>query len=225
MSAIDHPLSAASACHLAKVVSVEDPERLARVKVRLLTVDGENNAEIWARVAVPFAGANRGALFIPDVDDEVLITFLAGDSRFPVVIGGLWNGSATPPEQFGGGRVDRWTITGKAGTRVAIVEESSGTAKIEFQTPSGVKGTLTDESGGSITFEDTSGNSVTLEPQGITVQASAKVKIIASQVEVQAGMVRVDAGMSTFSGVVRCDVLQATSVISASYTPGAGNIW
>jgi hypothetical protein len=31
--------------------------------------------------------------------------------------------------------------------------------------------------------------------------------------------------MSKFSGVVQCDTLISNSVISASYTPGAGNIW
>ncbi len=225
MLAIDVHDSAIHACHLAKVVSVQDPDNLARVKVKLLTIDGDGDAEIWARVAVPFAGSSRGALFIPDVDDEVLVSFLAGDSRFPIVVGGLWNGGAKPPEQFGGDRVDRWTITGKAGTRIAIVEQSSGTAKIEFKTPNGVTGTLTDESGGSIKFEDTGGNSITIDSQGITLQAASKVKVQAGQVEVQAGMVKVDAGMSTFSGVVKCDVLQATTVVASTYTPGAGNIW
>jgi len=225
MLAIDVHDSAIHACHLAKVVSVQDPDNLARVKVKLLTIDGDGDAEIWARVAVPFAGTSRGALFIPDVDDEVLVSFIAGDSRFPVVVGGLWNGGAKPPEQFGGDRVDRWTITGKAGTRIAIVEQSSGSAKIEFKTPNGVTGTLTDESGGSIKFEDTAGNSITIDTQGISLQAASKVKVQAGQVEVQAGMVTVDAGMSKFSGIVKCDVLQATTVVASTYTPGAGNIW
>lgn len=225
MVPIDVHDSAIHACHLAKVVSVQDPDNLARVKVKLLTIDGDGDAEIWARVAVPFAGSSRGTLFIPDVDDEVLVSFLAGDSRFPVVVGGLWNGGAKPPEQFGGDRVDRWTITGKAGTRIAIVEQSSGSAKIEFKTPNGVTGTLTDESGGSIKFEDTAGNSITIDSQGISLQAASKVKVQAGQVEIQAGMVKVDAGMSKFSGIVKCDVLQATTVVASTYTPGAGNIW
>jgi hypothetical protein len=38
-------------------------------------------------------------------------------------------------------------------------------------------------------------------------------------------MVKVDAGMSTFSGVVKCDTLISNTVISSTYTPGAGNIW
>jgi uncharacterized protein involved in type VI secretion and phage assembly len=225
MPAIDTHADALHSCHLARVVSVQDPDGLARVKVKLLTVDGDGDAEIWARVAVPFAGPDRGALFIPDVDDEVLVTFLAGDSRFPIVIGGLWNGAQNPPDQFSGDRVDRWLFKGKAGTRIAIVEESASSAKIEFKTPNGVTGTLTDESGGSIKFEDTAGNSITIDSQGISLQASSKVKVSASQVEVQAGMVKVDAGMSQFSGVVKCDVLQATTVVASTYTPGAGNIW
>jgi hypothetical protein len=38
-------------------------------------------------------------------------------------------------------------------------------------------------------------------------------------------MVTVDAGMSKFSGVVQADTVICNSIISASYTPGAGNIW
>jgi hypothetical protein len=42
---------------------------------------------------------------------------------------------------------------------------------------------------------------------------------------VSSGMVKVDAGMSKFSGVVQSDTVITNSVVSASYTPGAGNIW
>ena len=47
----------------------------------------------------------------------------------------------------------------------------------------------------------------------------------ASQVKISAGMVTVNAGMSTFSGVVKADTVITNAVISTSYTPGAGNIW
>ena len=61
--------AAANSNYLAEVVSVQDPDSMSRVKVKLLSFDaiGEQDAEIWARVAVPFAGNNRGAFFIPDV--------------------------------------------------------------------------------------------------------------------------------------------------------------
>jgi hypothetical protein len=76
-----------------------------------------------------------------------------------------------------------------------------------------------------VVIEDSNGNSCRLEAQGITITAANKVTINAGTAEVDAGMVTVNAGMSTFSGVVQCDTLITNAVISASYTPGAGNIW
>jgi uncharacterized protein involved in type VI secretion and phage assembly len=213
--------------YLAEVVSVQDPDGRSRVQVRLLSFDGvaDHDGPIWARVATPFAGADRGAFFLPDVGDEVLVTFVNGDPRYPIVIGGLWNGSAQAPEQLGGSgdRVDRWTLVGKQGTRIAIVEEQGG-ATISFTTPQGVSGELTDQGGGAMELI-AAGNTITVDSSGVSVQAAANVSVQASQVEVQAGEVSVDAALSKFSGIVKCDVLQATTVISSTYTPGAGNIW
>jgi hypothetical protein len=93
-----------------------------------------------------------------------------------------------------------------------------------IETAAGQRVTLED-SPGSVRVEDTNGNAIMLEPSGITIRASAKVTVTASQVELTSGMVTVTAGMSRFSGVVQCDTLMANSVISASYSPGAGNIW
>lgn len=212
--------------YLAEVVSVDDPDRRNRVQVRLYAFDGvdDQDAALWARVAVPFAGADRGAFFLPDVGDEVLVTFVQGDPRLPVVIGGLWNGRDSAPETLGGDRVDRWTIVGKAGTRIAIVEENASTATISLTTPGGVSATFTDEGGGRIELE-AAGSTVKLESSGITVQTSGTVKVQASKVDVSAPQVNVDAAMSKFSGLVKCDVLQATTVIASTYTPGAGNVW
>jgi uncharacterized protein involved in type VI secretion and phage assembly len=225
----DIPPAAVHASYLARVVAVDDPEGLSRVQVRLLNFDGvtDQDAPVWARVAVPFAGVNRGAFMIPGVDDEVLVTLVNGDPRHPIVVGGLWNGRDTPPETLGGAgtRVDRWTIVGKAGTRIAIVEETEGSAVISLTTPQATeKVEITQSAGGKITL-DAGGSTVVIEPAGITLRTGAKVKVEASQVDVSAGMVKVDAAMSKFSGVVKCDTLIATTVVSTTYTPGAGNVW
>ncbi len=210
-------------CYLAEVVSVQDPERLGRVQVVSLHADGvmNQNGPVWARVAVPFAGENRGAFLLPDVGDEVLINFLQGDSRFPIVVGGLWHGSAGPPETIGD-RVDKWTLVGKAGTRIAIIEESEPT--LSFTTPGGVSGELKDVGSGRIQFK-AAGTTITVNSSGVSVRTPGKVSVKASQVEVSAGQVNVSAAVSNFSGIVTCDVLQATTVIASTYTPGAGNVW
>jgi uncharacterized protein involved in type VI secretion and phage assembly len=224
------PLVGPSA-YLAKVIAVNDPDQRNRVQVRIYNCDGNTDEDgpIWARVATPFAGSNRGAFLFPDVDDEVLVVLVGGDPRFPVVVGGLWNGHDSAPTQFGGdgSRVDRWTFTGKAGTTIAIIEEQSGQPKIELSTPNGLTATLDDASNGSIELKDQNGTSVKIDQQGITLQApTAKVVVTAaSEVDVTAPQVNVSATLSMFSGTVQCDTLIATSVVSTSYTPGAGNVW
>jgi uncharacterized protein involved in type VI secretion and phage assembly len=214
--------------YLARVVSVQDPDNLARVQVRLWSFDGvsDQDAAIWARVALPFAGDKRGAFLLPDVDDEVLVVFANGDSRFPIVVGGLWSGATGIPETLGGDRVDRWTITGKAGTRIAIEEKQSGQPTIVFTTPGGVSGTLSDDSGGKIVLSlSGSTTTITLDSSGVSVETGSNVQIQASQMNVTAGQVSVNAAMSQFSGVVQCDTLIATTVVGTTYTPGAGNVW
>jgi uncharacterized protein involved in type VI secretion and phage assembly len=216
-------------CFLAVVISVNDPDSKSRVQVRLLGFDGmgEQDAPMWARVAVPFAGGSRGAFFIPNKDDEVVVQFANGDPRQPLVMGGLWNGNDQAPETLGGSKeaVDRWTIVGKAGTRIAIVEEQSGQEKIFLSTPqSQVTAEFTQASGGKIELK-ASQCTVTIDSQGVKIQTPSKVSVQGSTVEVQAGSVTVNAGISKFSGMVKCDVLQATTVIATTYTPGAGNVW
>jgi uncharacterized protein involved in type VI secretion and phage assembly len=215
--------------YLAEVVSVNDPDSKSRVQVRLLGFDGmgEQDAPMWARVAVPFAGAGRGAFFIPSKGDEVVVQFVNGDPRQPLVLGGVWNGNAQAPETLGGSKeaVDRWTIVGKAGTRIAIVEEQSGEEKITLTTPqSQVSAELTQSSGGKIELKAAQ-CTVTIDSQGVTVETASKVSVKGSTVEIQAGSVTVNAGISKFSGLVKCDTLQATTVIATTYTPGAGNVW
>jgi len=211
--------------YLAEVVSVEDPDSRSRVQIKLLSFDqvGNQDAKIWARVAVPFAGDNRGAFFIPDVGDEVLVTFINGDTRYPIVIGSLWSGNTEIPDRIGS-NVNRWSIKGKEGTRIAIEEESASSAKVLFTTPGGVSGELTDSGGGIVEFK-TGGTTLTIDPQGVTINTSMNITVQATQVSISAAMVTVDAGLSKFSGVVQADTIISNSVISASYTPGAGNIW
>ncbi len=212
--------------YLAEVKSVNDPTQQGRVEVRLLNWDGVDGQDgpVWARVVVPFAGAGRGAFFIPDVGDEVVVTFLMGDPRYPCVLGGVWHGADAPPETLSGGSVDRWTITGKHGSRIAIEETSKSTAKVALTTPGGHALTL-DDGAKRITISDGTGNNIKIDSGGITITSTATVKVQAALVKVSASTVTVNAAMSSFSGVVKCDTLISNTVISSAYTPGAGNIW
>jgi uncharacterized protein involved in type VI secretion and phage assembly len=211
--------------YLAEVVSLDDPDALARVQLRLLNFDGVDGHDgpIWARVACPFAGDNRGAFLLPDVGDEVFVVFVNGDPRLPVIVGGLWNGTDSPPETISGGRNRRKVIRSKNGVKITL-DDQTGQEQFIVETPGGQRITLKDGPG-SIIVEDSNGNSTKLEPSGVTVTTSSKTTVNASLVEITAGMVTVNAGLSRFSGVVQADTVISNTVISATYTPGAGNIW
>lgn len=59
----------------------------------------------------------------------------------------------------------------------------------------------------------------------MTIGQAGKVTIQGSMVNINAAKITAQAGMSTFSGVVQADTVITNSVVSSSYTPGAGNIW
>lgn len=207
------------------VSDIRDPDGQGRVKVRLPWLPDEGGGyNVWARLATLMAGKDRGSWFIPDVDDEVLVAFEGGDPRRPYVIGALWNGKDTPPESMdGAGNNFVKSITSRKGVKVTL-DDQDGQEKLILETPGGQKVTMQDGPG-KIEIRDSNGNSITLDTGGVKIVAAAKVMVQASTVEVSAGMVTVNAGMSRFSGVVQCDTLISNSVVSASYTPGAGNIW
>lgn len=210
----------------AVVRDVRDPDGQGRVKVGLpWSPDGGGSGyEAWARLATLMAGANRGTWLVPDVGDEVLVVFVGGDARQPVVVGALWNGQDSPPESMDGGGKNRIKAIHSRNGVVVTLDDSDGQEKLQLETPGGQKVTLRDGPG-SVQIEDSNGNSIKLESSGITITTSARVAVSASTVHVSAGMVTVDAGMSKFSGVVQADTVITNSVISSSYTPGAGNIW
>ena len=210
----------------ALVSDIRDPESTGRVKVTLpwSPDNGSDRYEVWARVATLMGGDNRGSWFIPDVDDEVLVVFEGGDVRRPYVIGGLWNGKDKPPESMdGAGKNDRKVLRSRNGVQVTL-DDSSGRERFVAETPGGQKLTLQDGPG-SIELADSNGNSIKMEASGITLTTSAVVTINASSLTVSASAVSVNAGSSNFSGTVIAATVNTPSVVAASYTPGAGNIW
>jgi uncharacterized protein involved in type VI secretion and phage assembly len=210
----------------ALVMNISDPDGQGRVKVSLpWSPDGSSaRYEVWARLSTLMGGNNRGSWFIPDVNDEVLVSFAAGDPRWPFVLGGLWNGSDTPPESMdGAGNNNLKVLRSRNGVKITL-DDQNGQEKLLLETPGGQKVTLKDGPG-SIEVQDSNGNSIKLESAGITINASARVTVSASQVSVSTSILTVDAGMSKFSGVVQADTVITNSIIAASYTPGAGNIW
>jgi uncharacterized protein involved in type VI secretion and phage assembly len=208
-----------------RVISNQDPSGLGRVLVSLADPSSSGEAgEAWAPVATLMAGKNRGTWFMPEQGDEVLLAFQDGDPRRPYVLGALWNAEDPPPEQMdAGGQNAVKSIHSRNGITIGLYD-LSGDEMLVMKTPAGQTLSLRDGDGGSVEIKDANGNQIRLTAAGVQVQAAAKVTINASVVEVSAASVTVNAGISTFTGTLRADTVITNSVISASYSPGAGNV-
>jgi uncharacterized protein involved in type VI secretion and phage assembly len=201
--------------HLAKVLENQDSQGRGRIQVRLMV----NQLDIWASCMSNSAGQNYGISFLPRKDEMVVVAFFRPDEA--IVLGSVWSGSNSHPTDAQAVE-DIYAIVTPGGTKLIMDESSS--PKVTIETPAGHTIIIDDSGAGEITI-DRSGDQVKLSADGISITSSVKVKIEASQVDVSAAMVKVDAAMSQFSGVVKCDTLIATSVVGTTYTPGAGNVW
>jgi uncharacterized protein involved in type VI secretion and phage assembly len=95
-----------------------DPQNLGRVRVRL-PYAGVDFVSDWARVAAPGNGASRGFVWIPEVQDEVLVAFHHGSVREPYVLGGLWNGVDAPPTiEVDGGKLNGRKMVSRDGNEI-----------------------------------------------------------------------------------------------------------
>jgi uncharacterized protein involved in type VI secretion and phage assembly len=212
--------------YLARVLDIRDPEGRGRIKISVPSAADESGRphEAWARLVTLFAGNHRGSWFIPDVDDEVMVAFEGGQPEQPFVLGSLWKSQDKPPASMDGNGTNAAKILRSRNGVQITLDDRDGQERLVLETPAGAKLTLADGPS-SIEIADANGNSAKFESSGITLLSMAKVNVQATQISLSASVVTVDAGMSTFSGVVRADTVITNSVVSSSYTPGAGNLW
>ncbi len=217
-------LDALHGVHAARVVDDRDPEDTGRVQVELpqLGAEDDGGLVLWARLAVPLAGPDRGTWFVPEVDDEVLVAFESGDPSRPVVLGSMWSGAHRPPPEAGEGS-ERTLVRTRSGVTLTL-DDSDGAEAVVIETPGGRRVSLRDDDG-AVLLEDGSGVQVRLAAAGLELRSPTRVEVHASTVEVSAATLTVNSGMSTFSGVVKADTVITNSVVASSYTPGAGNVW
>ena len=55
------------------------------------------NSSCWIRTSQPWAGGNWGAIWIPRIGQEVLVSFLEGDPDRPIITGRVYNAEQMPP--------------------------------------------------------------------------------------------------------------------------------
>jgi uncharacterized protein involved in type VI secretion and phage assembly len=153
----------------ALVVAVEDPANENRVRLRLPWFDKAEVSD-WCRVANVFAGNGYGSTWTAEVGDEVLVGFVHGDLRLPVVLGGLYNGKDKPPRARSS-TANPKSLRTKAGHEL-LLDDTVGSQCIEARTSGGHRLRL-DEAANEITLELAGGPSIVMRQQDGAVEIKA----------------------------------------------------
>lgn len=115
---------------IAVVTNNKDPKKLGRVKVKFPKLDDKYESD-WARVVSFMGGKDRGAYFIPEVEDEVLVAFESGSIHRPYIVGCLWNGEDKPPKKGPNDKNDVRLIRSRSGHEIRLTD-TKGKEKIEI---------------------------------------------------------------------------------------------
>jgi uncharacterized protein involved in type VI secretion and phage assembly len=179
----------------AECTSIDDPTSLGRVQIRL-HFQKTDDALLWARVAAPFAGNNRGVQFLPEVGDEVAVAFEEGDPGRPYVVGAMWNGKDVPPD------IKYKQIVTKSGNTVRISDEKDKEA-IQIFTPGGACMLQLENVSGGATLTIHSEGDIAIEAkEELRVKCKNFVQVVDNSYERKAGNAEKAAAGSamTFSG-------------------------
>lgn len=150
-----------------------DPLGEDRIKISLI---GGENVTLWARLALPDAGEERGVFFIPEVGDEVIVGFINDDPNAAVILGVLHSSSRHVPSEINDDNNLKGIFT-KSKIKLVFDDEKKA---VTLETPGGNRIVVNDDSKG-ILLEDQNGNKITMDDNGITIESSKALNLKAAQ--------------------------------------------
>lgn len=125
------------------VADRNDPEQLGRLKLTVPSLFGEEMTG-WAAPASPFAGADIGFFFLPQVGDMVWVEFEEGELDHPIWSGGSWarpERQSEIPAEAQTSYPDQAVLKTKAGNVIVLVD-AAGKEGIVIRTPGGCEITM-----------------------------------------------------------------------------------
>lgn len=163
---------AVNGLQVGKVVALEgDPTDEFRIKVALPCFEGDP-AEVWARVASPDAGKERGYHFFPEIDDEVVIGFIDQNPNNPIILGALFSNKLPAKQPLS----DNNNVKGlylKSGIKMEFNEEYK---IITIETPGSNKLIMNDKDS-IFEITDANGNKIVMDNQGINIKSAGKITL------------------------------------------------
>lgn len=150
----------------------KDPGGEFRVLVNLPIL--QSKADVWARLGTFYASNKVGAVFFPEVNDEVIVGFMNEDPRFPILLGSLYSKKLAPPYPPDEKNTKKGIVT--AGKLEISFDEKNKV--IEVKTP-GNQIIKLDDQAGLILLQDRNKNKVTLSKGGIALESASHLKLVA----------------------------------------------
>lgn len=153
----------------------DDPDGEHRILVKLPLVDQEAEGT-WARIATLDAGEERGTFFLPEIGDEVVVGFIDGRSRDPIVLGMLHSSNKIAPLEAADDNFEKGYVS-KSGIKFLFDDDK---IKVQIETPAGKKVVL-DEDQGVLQLEDENNNKLVLDSNGILLESGGALELKAAK--------------------------------------------
>jgi Rhs element Vgr protein len=185
-----------------------DPDGENRIKIKCPMIDKDSEG-IWARIASLDAGKERGAFFLPEIDDEVIVGFINDNPNDAVVLGMLNSSKKPAPLQAADANNEKGFVTREKIKFIFNDEKKS----VVLETPGGKKITLDDDAK-LIKLEDENSNVVTINSDGIKMESGKDIILkAAGDVKVEGINVSLKAS-AQFKGEGSAGVEVSTSAIA-----------
>ena len=153
------------------VTGATDPDDEARVEVKIPALDADNGI-VWARLAAPDAGNERGVLFMPEAADEVILGFLNDDPRQAVIIGSVYSSANKPPFKANDKNPEKGIVT-RSGMKLVFDDEK----KLLIISTSDDNVITINEQDKFVEVKDANKNIVKLSSDGISLESGKDVII------------------------------------------------
>lgn len=159
------------------VSNIDDPEKLGRVKVKLLFRDSSDFETDFSPVITNMSGDKWGTWFFPQIGDLVAVAFLEGEISKPIILGNIWNKeNANPPVEISDGKNDIRKIKTRSGHEI-IFDDTEDKEDITIITPKNLTIKMNDEKE-VITISDKDGkNIVKIDTKNEIIDVNAQKKI------------------------------------------------
>lgn len=165
-----------STIEMGEIIDNVDPEGLSRVKVRFPFQEEGGTTTPWIPVVTPYAGADKGFHFIPEIGETVVCHFENNHAERPYVTGSIYHGQAQPV-----------SYQSDANNIKAIKTRSGHSIELN-DTQGGEMITITDKNSNIIRIDTATNNieiaaleNMTLTAKNIAIRAEENINMVAGK--------------------------------------------